>query len=257
MAVALRWFRTIQSEEKKKCLLKEKCPVRYSKEDARRAVELTFGWLENPVKATDIVFRGAYAYGYLEKFDIERSLCQECLKQPLELIDKGLCCHNIAFTYREKKKPRKYLSWLEKALAVFQEAGSQFDTGITCAYIAEAYYILGKRQKCADAKRMSESVLSGPNLTNFQLSQAYLCVADCALRIKDRVWERQAVVSGFLAASKLDDLYTATYLSQRLGDLEAGKWTFEAEQEPGKLKRPPVFRWYRDSISFTAMTAKS
>jgi len=256
-AVALRWFRTIKSDEKKERLSKEKYPIRYSKEDARRAVELNFRWFRDPVKATDIVFRGAYAYGYLGKFEIERSLYEECLKQPLELIDKGLCCHNIAFTYREKKKPRKYLGWLERALAIFQEAGSQFDTGITWAYIAEAYYILGKRQKCENAKSMSESILSGSNLTNFQLSEAYLCVADCAMRIRDRVWERAVVVSGFLAASKLDDLYTATYLSQRLGDLDAGKWTFEAEQEPGKLKRPPVFKWYRDSTGFTAVTHKS
>lgn len=256
-AVALRWFRTIKSEDKKERLFRQKYPVRYSKEDARRAVELTFRWFRDPVKATDLVFRGACAYGYMGKFEIERCLYKECLKQPLELKDKGLCCHNIAFTYRMMGKPRKYLSWLEKALAVFQEIGSQFDTGITWAYIAEAYYIKSNRQKYENAKSKSKSILSTSNLTDLQLAEAYLCVADCAMRIRDRVWEREAVVSGFLAASELDDLYTATYFSQRLGDLDAGKRTFEAEQEVGKLKRPPIFRWYRDSIQFTAITPKS
>lgn len=256
-AVALRWFRTIKSEEKKERLLRQEYPIRYSKEDARRAVELTFKWFEDPVKATDLVFRGACAYGYMGKFEIERSLYKECLKQSLELLDKGLCCHNIAFTYRMMRKPRKYLGWLEKALAVFREIGSQFDAGITWAYIAEAYYMKGSIQKYENAKSKSKSILSNSNLTHLQLAQAHLCVADCAMRIGDRAWEREAVVSGFLAASELDDLYTATYFSQRLGDLDAGKRTFEAEQEVGKLKPPPIFRWHRDSIQFTAITPKN
>jgi tetratricopeptide (TPR) repeat protein len=256
-AVALRWFRMTKSDEKRERLLGEKHPLQYSKEDAKRAVELTFRWFEDQAKATDIAFRGANAYGYLGKFKIERSLYEECLKQPLELIDRGLCCHNIAFTYGEEKKPRKYLGWLKKALATFEEAGSQFDTGITWAYIAEAYYMLGKLQKFKSAKNTSERILSGSNLIDLQLSQAYLFVADCAMRIRDRVWEKEAVILGLHAASKLDDLYAATYLSQRLGDLDAGKWTFEAEQEDGKLKRPPIFRWHRDSVSFTAITASA
>lgn len=257
-AVALRWFRTIKSEEKKERLLRQKYPIRYSKEDARRAVELTFRWFEDSVKATDLVFRGACAYGFMGKLEIERSLYKECLKQPLELKDKGLCCHNIACTYRMMGKPRKYLGWLEKALPVFQEIESQFDAGITWAYIAEACYIKGNRQKYDNAKIVSKSILSASNLTDLQLAEAYLCVADCAMRIGDRAWEREAVVSGFLAASELEDLYTATYFSQRLGDLDAGKRTFEAEQETGKLKRPSIFfRWYRDSIQFIPITPKS
>jgi tetratricopeptide (TPR) repeat protein len=256
-AVALRWFRTIKSEEKKERLFRQRYPIQYSREDARRAVESTFRWFEDPAKATDLVFRGACAYGYLGKFEIERSLYKECLRQRLELKDKGLCCHNIAFTYRMMGKPRKYLGWLEKALAVFQEIGSQFDIGITWAYIAEAYYMKSNWQKYENAKSMSKSLLSTLNLTDLQLAQAYLCVADCAMRIGDRAWEREATVSGFLAASELDDLYAATYFSQRLGDLDAGKRTFEAEQEVGKLKPPPIFRWYRDSIQFAAITPKS
>jgi hypothetical protein len=60
-----------------------------------------------------------------------------------------------------------------------------------------------------------------------------------------------------LYSSKLDDLEKATYLSQSLGDLETGKSTFEAEQEPGKLKRPPVFRWQKSPVHFTAITPKN
>jgi hypothetical protein len=256
-AVALRWFRTIKSEEKKERLFKENHPVRYSKEDAKRAVALTFKWFQDSAKATDIIFRGANAYGYLGKFEIELSLYEECLKQPLELTDKGLCCHNMAITYRQMNKPRKYLGWLQKAILIFQEAGSEFDTGVTWAYIAEAYYLLGKRQKYEKAKIQSKTILSTANLSDFLLTEAYLYIADCAQRIRNLTWEREAVVSGFYAASKLDDLYAATYLSQRLGDLDAGKSTLEAEQEPGKLKRPPIFRWHRDAIHFTAITPKS
>jgi hypothetical protein len=257
MSVALRWFRTIKSEEKKERLFKEKYPVRYSKEDARRAVELNFRWFKDPIKATDLVFRGASAYGRLGKFEAELSLFKECLKQPLELKDKGLCCHNIAFTYRMMKKLKRYLGWLKKALAIFRELESPFDMGITLAYIAEAYYELGKQQKYENARRMSKDILSSANLTDSQLAEAYLCVADCAMRIRNRIWEREAVVSGFAAASKLDDLYMASYFSQRIGDLDAGKWTSEAEQEPGKLKPPSIFKWYRDTTAYTALTPKS
>jgi hypothetical protein len=256
-AVALRWFRTIKSEQKKACLFKKEYPWKYSKEDAKQAVELIFRWFRKSATATDIVFRGANTYGDFGKFEIELSLYAECLKQPMELIDKGLCCHNIAFTYRQMKKPSKYLCWLQKALAVFQGAESKFDIGTTWAYIAEAYYLLDKQKEYEEAKNQSKAILSTSNLSDFLQTQAYLYVADCAQRIGNHSWEREAVVSGFLSASKLDELSMATYLSQRLGDLDAGKSTFEAEQEPGKLKRPPIFRWHRDAVQFTAIVPKS
>jgi hypothetical protein len=55
----------------------------------------------------------------------------------------------------------KEISWLaQKGLGSFQQIGSQFDVGTTWAYIAEAYYIKGNRQKYENAKSTSKSILS-------------------------------------------------------------------------------------------------
>ncbi len=257
-AVALRWYRTIKSEVKKTRLLREKHPLSYSREDAKTAVERTFKWCKDPVTAVDLVLRGAAAYSQLAKYRVALWLYEECLKHPIEEEDKGLCLHNVAWTYRMKGRPRKYLSWLQKALTTFENLNSSFNTGITWAYIAEAYHLLKKSHMYNEAIQRSKSILSGPDLEDAKLAQAYLCVADCAMRTGNRAWEREAVVSGLKAASKLSDIEYASYYNQRLTDLDAGKSTPYAEMEPGKLKRPPTFRWHIEgSEMFLPLSPKS
>lgn len=243
-AVALRWYRTIKSEAKKARLLREKHPLSYSREDAKTAVEQTFKWFKDPVTAVDLVLRGASAYSQLRKYEVALWLYGECLKHPIEEEDKGLLLHNVAWAYRMQKRPRKYLIWLQKALTTFENLKSSFNTGITWAFIADAYYLLKKSHKYGEAIQRSRSILSRSNLEDAKLAEAYLPVADCAMRTENRRWEREAVVLGFKAASKLEDLEYAVYYSQRLTDLDAGKRTLYAEMEPGKLKRPPIFRWH-------------
>ncbi len=56
-AVALRWYRTIKSEDKKKRLLREKHPLKFTKQDAEIAVKENFKWISDPVTIVDYVFR--------------------------------------------------------------------------------------------------------------------------------------------------------------------------------------------------------
>jgi hypothetical protein len=155
-----------------------------------------------------------------------------------------------------KNAPRRYLGYLKMALDAFKGVGP-IDVGITSAHIAEAYYLLHKNRKFEDAKLESEKILSSIGLNDFRLAQAYLLVADCAARIRNAQWEKEALASGFKIASRLENLDFASYYIQRQSDLEHGRNTLLAEMEPGRLKRPPMFGWYRDLVSYTAIPPSS
>lgn len=258
-AVALRWYKTIKSENKKVRLLHKKFPLKYTKEDAKKAVEENFIWLKDPVLVTDYVFRGISAYNHICKYDVSLYLLEECLKQlPLLELDKGLCYHNIAWTYRLMGKPRNNLIWLKKTLITFEELNDPFDTGITWAYIAEAHHLLNKAKKCINAMKRSKEILSTSNLSNYQKMTAYLDLADCSYRIRNRAWEREALELGLKAAYKLEDQNYFLYFNQRLFDLDAGKDTLKSEMEPGKIKRPPLFRWHIEgSERFVPLSPRS
>jgi tetratricopeptide (TPR) repeat protein len=248
-AVALRWYRTIKSENKKVQLLRKNFPLTYTKEDAKKAVEENFRWFKDPVLVVDYVFRGISALNQIGKYKVSLYLLEECLKQvPLEKEDKGLCYHNIAWTYKRMQKPRKYLIWLNKALSTFKELDNPFHTGITWAYIAEAYHLLNRPDRSKEAEERSKRVLSNSNLDNYQQMEAYLNSADCAYRIKNRKWEREAVMSALKPTSELEDPQYFLYFNQRLMDLDAGKDTLKAEEEPRRVKRPPLFRWFKEGL---------
>jgi len=251
-AVALKWYRTIKSERRKAELFKEKHPPRYSKEDAKIAIEANLKWFCNPIKVVDLAFRGANAYSQIGRIDISLILYKECLEQiPMDSKDKGLCYHNIAITYRDLKKPRKYLGYLKKALRVFEELGP-FDVGITYANIAEAYHLMGNYQEFEKAKKNSMKILASTSLSDKQRASAFLQVADCATIIRDFAWENEALKLGLTASDKAENPYAVSYFIQRLTDLEQGKNTLLAEREPGKLKRPSVFPWIKDAASYFA-----
>jgi tetratricopeptide (TPR) repeat protein len=253
-AIALRWYRTIKSKRKKEQLFREKHPLRYSKEDARRAVEANLRWFEDPIQVVDLIFRGANAYSQIGMFGVALNLYKECLKQvPMEPKDLGLCYHNTGIAYRDMKVPRKYLGYLKRALAVFKELGP-FDVGITWAHIAEAYHLLGNQRKFESAKSQSKKILLSSNLNGHQQAEAFLLMADCAAVVRDTAWEKEALALGLDAAVKADNLEFASYYIQRSTDLEQGRNTLIAEKEPGKLKRPPMFPWYKDPSYFTAIT---
>lgn len=243
-AVALRWYRTIKSEAKKARLLREEHPLRYSREDAVTAVEKTFKWFKDPVTSVDLIWRGAVAYLELGKHEVALWLYGECLKQPLEEEDKGLCLHNAAWAYRMKGRPRKYLIWLKKALTTFEALDDSFNIGTTWAYLAEAYHLLKNHHKCSEAIQRSKTILRESNLRDVKLAEAYLHMADCAMNIGDRLWEREAVELGFKAASRLENIGFALYYNRRLTDLEAGKSTADAEMESGRQRRQSVHRWH-------------
>lgn len=246
-AVALRWYRTIKSENKKLEMLRKKYPLRYTREDASKAVKENFEWFKDPVLVADYVFRGMHAYNQIGEFRAALYLLDECLKQiPLEEEDRGLCYHNIAWIHRMTERPRKFLIWLRKALATFEKLNNPFHETITWVFIAEAYYLLNNPQKSNDAAQQAKNILSNSNLSNFKLTEAYLCIADCAYRVKNRSWEKEALISALKPASELEDPECFLYFNQRLIDLEAGRDTLETEKESGKVKRPPLFRWYKE-----------
>ena len=258
-AVALRWYKTIKSENKKARLLHKNFPLIYTKEDAKKAVEENFRWFKDPVLVADYIFRGIFALNQMGKYKVSLYLLEECLKQvPLEKEDKGLCYHNIAVTYRLMQKPRKYLIWLNKALSTFKELDNPFNTGTTWAYIAEAYHLLNRPDRSKEAEKRSKRILSNSNLNNYQQMEAYLYTADCAYRIKNRKWEREAVISALKPTSELEDPKYFLYFNQRLMDLDAGKDTLKAEEEPGRVKRPPLVRWFKEgSERFVPLSPRS
>lgn len=246
-AIALRWYRTIKSKDKKARLLHEQYLLKYSKEDAVIAVKQNLQWFQDPVKVVDYIFRGAVAYTQIGKYDAALFLYEECLKQiSLEKEDEGLCYHNLAIIYRMKQKPRKYLIWLNKALTTFKELENLYNIGITWSFIAEAYYLLNKTQKSNDAINQSKKVLSCLELSSIQKAEAYLHMADFAYRMKNRALEREAIVLALAASSEIDDPQYILYFNQRLIDLDIGKDTLNAEKEPGKVNRPPLFKWHKE-----------
>ena len=82
-AVALQWFRTIKSDQKRQQVQSQNVPWTYTEEDARKAVDINFKWFENSVTATDLIARGAETYAYLEMYKVALSLYNECLKHPM------------------------------------------------------------------------------------------------------------------------------------------------------------------------------
>lgn len=244
-AVALRWYRRIKSANKKTQLLRKKYPLKYTREDAIRSVKENWERFKDPILVADYVFRGTVAYEKMRKYPAVLYLLEECLKQlPLEEEDRGLCHHNIAWIYRMMKRPRKYLIWLRKALATFEKLDSSFNEGITWAFIAEAYHLLNNPQKSTYAAQRAKDIILNSNLNNFKLTEACLCMADCAYRVRDRLWEKEALTAALKPASELEDPERFLYFNQRLMDLEAGRDTLIAEDEPGKVKRPPMFAWH-------------
>ncbi|MDH5482196.1 MAG: hypothetical protein OEY22_04875 [Candidatus Bathyarchaeota archaeon] len=81
-------------------------------------------------------------------------------------------------------------------------------------------------------------------------------MADCVAVVRDTAWEKEALALGLDAAVKADKLEFASYYIQRSTDLEQGRNTLIAEQEPGKLKRPPMFPWHKEPSHFTAITPR-
>lgn len=169
--------------------------------------------------------------------------------------DLGLCYHNIGIAYRDMNKPRKYLGYLKKALAVFEKVGP-FDIGVTWANIAEAYHLSHDLGKCEEAKNTAMKTLAEGSLSDSQQANAYLQVADCAAIIRDTDWENQALKLALDACIRIDNLDAATYFIQRLSDLEHGRNTLIAEREPGKLRRPPTFPWLKEANRYVAILPK-
>ena len=256
-AVALHWYRNVKSEPKKERLLKERSPWTYTEEDAHKAVELTFKWFENSATATDLISRGADTYAHLEMYNVSIWLYNECLKQPLlQESEKGFCYFKIACVYSQMKVWEKCFDSLSKSLAVYEKQGNKYGIGVTWGYIAEANHLIENHQKYEEAKKQAITNLSEANSSNESSTEAYLDIADCAQRTKDVDWEEEALRLGFDSASNLKDLTNARYISQRLGDLMAGKDTSIAEQEPNKLHRPSQSEWDISLIHFSANQSK-
>jgi hypothetical protein len=94
-------------------------------------------------------------------------------------------------------------------------------------------------------------------LSDYKLAQAYVLVADCAARFKNTDWEKEAVNVGLEAASKSEDLEYFPYLDQRRHFLKLGIDTLLGEMRPSSIKRPAMFRWYKDSTRYVAVPPQS
>ncbi|MCW4030568.1 MAG: hypothetical protein NWE92_13095 [Candidatus Bathyarchaeota archaeon] len=246
-AVALRWYRTIKSEDKKKRLLKEKHPLKFTRQDAEVAVKENFKWISDPITIADYVFRASESLEKMGEYKAQLYLFEACLKLPLLPYDRGLCYHNIAWVYRLMKIPRKFLSNLQTALATFEGMKSAFDIAITWAFIGEAYQLLNNQTKSSEAIEKAQLLMAQPQLDDYQKVQAYEFLSDCFARMEKPTLEKNAVICGLKAAARMEqDPGYGLYFNQYLQLIEDGVIRLpEAAEELTKL-RPPHFKWHKE-----------
>jgi hypothetical protein len=162
----------------------------------------------------------------------------------IQPIDKGLCLHNIACNYRLKNKPKKFLSYLKKSLAVFEEAKDAFDVGMEWSFIAKAYHFQDDKEKEQHAVAKSKTAIEESNISDFQKMKAYLWIVDEASEIKDRKWENYAIEKAFKSASELENPKYADALMDVTYYVEDGAWE-DAEMIIRKI-RPPFIQWSKE-----------
>jgi hypothetical protein len=244
-SIALKWYRTIKSATIKEQLLKRKYPIKYSKKDAEEAIKANIRWIKNPVKIADYAFKAGDTFSALKQYDSAIYIHEECLKMPnIQPIDKGLCLHNIACNYRLKNKPKKFLSYLKKSLAVFEEAKDAFDVGMEWSFIAKAYHFQDDKEKEQHAVAKSKTAIEESNISDFQKMKAYLWIVDEASEIKDRKWENYAIEKAFKSASELENPKYADALMDVTYYVEDGAWE-DAEMIIRKI-RPPFIQWSKE-----------
>jgi len=246
-AVAMRWFRKKKKNVQKR-LFSKKYPVTYTKEDAVRAVEENLSWFEDPVQVFDLINRGAKAYIEIEKPQIALYLYQEALNQIKSLDDffQGICRLNLSSCYKFMEKPKKALLELDNALDIWKEIDDQYYLGIGLAYKGEIYQIENQIDEADKAFEKSMDILDSIDIDNEKMARGYLDIADCGARINNQDLEKTALRSAIEEldpSQNTDELFL--YLNQRLLDVESGKDSMKAEQEPGKLKHPGEFPWYK------------
>jgi tetratricopeptide (TPR) repeat protein len=254
-AIALKWYRTIKSATIKEQLLKRKYPVKYTRKDAENAIRANLRWIKNPVKIADYVFKAGDAFAAMGEYDSSIYLHEECLKMPnIESIDKGLCFHNIACNFRLKNKPKKFLIYLKKALAVFEEIRDAFDVGMEWAFIAKAYHFQGNSEKEQEAIAKSKKTILDSDLSDFMRTKAFLWIVDEASEIENRAWEQYAIENAFKSASKLENTTYADALMKVTYYVEDELWEL-AERIVRKI-RPPFGGWSKqDSNMFVPLVS--
>jgi hypothetical protein len=117
------------------------------------------------------------------------------------------------------KKPRKFLSNLQTALAIFEEMKSAFDIAITWAFIGEAYQLLNNQNKSSEAIEKAQSLIAQPQLNDYQKVQAYDYLAGCAARMEKSLLEKDAVISGLKAAARMDQIQGMGFISTNICNL--------------------------------------
>jgi hypothetical protein len=244
-SIALKWYRTIKSATIKEQLLKRKYPIKYTRKDAEAAIKANLRWIKKPVVIADYVFKAGNAFSMIKLYDSAIYIHEECLKIPnIEPLDKGICLHNIACYYRLKEKPKKFLSYLKKALAVFEEIKNPFELGMEWAFIAKAYHFQNAKLKEQDAKVKSQNAITESNISDFLKMKAFLWIVDEASEIKDKNWEKFAVEKAFKSASKLENPKYADALMEVTYCIEDGAWE-DAELIVREI-RPPFMQWSKE-----------
>lgn len=250
LSVLDRWFRKKQPSAREK-LLHMKPRLKYTREDAENAVKYTNEWFRDSTLTFNTIQRGVHALRTL-KPEATVWLFQECLKQlQMDPEDLGLCYHNLAIEYRDLGKPRKYKIHLQDAMKVWEEIGSQYDIGVTWAFLSEAYLLEGKLKKAQQAQEDSMVTLGKLN-DNEPLSWGYLHLADTARRTNNLDWEYKTLFKGFEHSLDQDNEIFLNYYNGRLLALDQGRDPFMLEKM-GLLKRPPMLPWIKIGSIFQSV----
>jgi len=144
--ITLRWFRE-RSEKEREKMLRKHYELRYSEEEAHRAVAANLAWY-SPRMVEFQISAAADMYATIRRQDIGARLLEELLAQaPLDEVSAALTHHNLGAQYGEAGTPRKALAQFKLALAIWTKLDRPLDIGITKACIAACYHSLGNKEE--------------------------------------------------------------------------------------------------------------
>lgn len=162
--LAVYWYRSRRPQRKEE-LMERGFPLRYSLEDARKAVPLLVNLTQDQELACKIIEDGANALLTYSLPDSHDHLVRQCLAL-LELPKRTLAAisENSAFMHRNSGNYKRMLRFATAALGFAREAGDAYLLCICQRDVAEAEWYLGRRKLSLSTLRSVErAALSLPS----------------------------------------------------------------------------------------------
>jgi len=216
-AIALRWYRSRKSTTRMKKILQTNYRMKYSMQDAIKAIDEYKKWFSHPHQIFDYISRAAYGFQIMFKYDTSRMLYEAFLNNlAINKLVEGLCHRHLAWSYYLSNNPRKYRQELNIALNLFHELKNSYHSGITLAYLTEANILNRNKKEAQKSKKTAIALLRDSNLVENEICRFARHMADCAHSIKDDEWELNTLEYALDVSSKLEDERPFMYFNNRL-----------------------------------------